>query len=142
MFFLNVYAESVNKKYIHNENGILSLMYHRFNENKYPSTNIKMDIFKKHIEIIKTNEFKFFNPINFQQEFGNPKLKKKILITVDDGFTSFYKNAWPYLRENKIPFILFISTEAVGNYGYMNWDEIKEVEKEEFAFIGNHSHSH
>ena len=77
MFFLNVYAESVNKKYIHNENGILSLMYHRFNENKYPSTNIKMDIFKKHIEIIKTNEFKFFNPINFQQEFGTPKLKKK-----------------------------------------------------------------
>ena len=24
----------------------------------------------------------------------------------------------------------------------MNWDQIKEVEKEEFAFIGNHSHSH
>ena len=46
------------------------------------------------------------------------------------------------MRENKIPFILFISTEAVGNYGYMNWDEIKEIEKEEFAFLGNHSHSH
>ena len=28
-------------------------MYHRFNENKYPSTNIKMDIFKKHIEYYK-----------------------------------------------------------------------------------------
>ena len=24
----------------------------------------------------------------------------------------------------------------------MNWDQIKEIEKEEFAFIGNHSHSH
>ena len=24
----------------------------------------------------------------------------------------------------------------------MNWDEIKEIEKESFAFIGNHSHSH
>ena len=142
LFFLNVYADGVNKKYNHNEQGILSLMYHRFNENKYPSTNIKMDIFKKHIEIIKTNEFKFFNPINFQQEFGTPKLKKKILITIDDGFTSFYRNAWPYLKENKIPFILFISTKAVGNSGYMTWDEIKEIEKEEFAFLGNHSHSH
>ena len=33
--------------------------------------------------------------------------KKKILITIDDGFKSFYKEAWPYLKKNKIPFILF-----------------------------------
>ena len=117
-------------------------MYHRFNENKYPSTNIQMDIFKKHIEIIKTNNYKFYNPIKFEEEFSTPKSKKKILITIDDGFTSFYKNAWPYLKENKIPFILFVSTEAVGKYGYMTWDEIKEIEKEEFSFLGNHSHSH
>ena len=34
-------------------------MYHRFNENKYPSTNIQMDIFKKHINIIKSENLKF-----------------------------------------------------------------------------------
>ncbi len=117
-------------------------MYHRFNENKYPSTNIKMDIFKTHIKIIKNNDFEFYNPIKFEKEFEVPKLKKKILLTIDDAFSSFYKNAWPYLKKNKIPFILFISTEAVGKYGYMTWDEIKEIEKEEYAFLGNHSHSH
>ena len=70
------------------------------------------------------------------------KSNKEILITIDDGFSSFYEHAWPYLKENKIPFILFISTEAVGKNGYMNWEQIKEIEKENFAFIGNHSHSH
>ena len=64
------------------------------------------------------------------------------MLTIDDAFTSFYEYAWPYLKKNKIPFILFISTKAVGNSGYMTWDEIKEIEKEEFAFLGNHSHSH
>ena len=64
------------------------------------------------------------------------------MLTIDDAFSSFYKNAWPYLKENKIPFILFISTEAVGKNGYMTWDEIKEIEKEDYAFLGNHSHSH
>ena len=34
-------------------------MYHRFEENKYPSTNIKIDIFQKHIDIIKKNNFFF-----------------------------------------------------------------------------------
>ena len=64
------------------------------------------------------------------------------MITIDDAFSSFYENAWPFLKRNKIPFILFVSTEPVGKNGYMNWEQIKEVEREEFAFIGNHSHSH
>lgn len=117
-------------------------MYHRFNENKYPSTNIKMDIFKKHIEIIKSKGYEFVNPNSFDKNFLKPKNKKKILLTIDDAFKSFYENAWPYLKENQIPFILFVSSEPVGKNGYMSWDEIREVEKYDFAFIGNHSHSH
>ncbi len=117
-------------------------MYHRFNENKYPSTNIRMEIFKKHMEIITKKKYNFLNPIDFDRNFHKVKTNKEILITIDDGFLSFYENAWPYLKENKIPFILFISTEAVGKNGYMNWEQIKEIERETFAFIGNHSHSH
>ena len=117
-------------------------MYHRFNETKYPSTNIQMDIFKKHIELIKNSGFNFHDPHKFKDEFNLPKLNKEILITIDDAFESFYVEAWPYLRENKIPFILFVSTEAVGKTGYMTWDQIKEVENEDFAMIGHHSHSH
>ena len=117
-------------------------MYHRFDENKYPSTNIQMNIFKEHIKIIKNNNFNFFNPKYFDNQFKLAKAEKKILLTIDDAFSSFYENAWPYLKKNKIPFILFVSTEAIGNIGYMKWDEIIEVEKEDFAYIGNHSHSH
>ena len=138
----NSIAEENNSKYYSNEFGTLSLMYHRFNENKYPSTNIKMDVFKKHIDIIREKKYKFEDPKTFGENFNIPKTEKKILITIDDAFSSFYENAWPFLRDNKIPFILFVSTEPVGKNGYMTWDQIKEVEKEKFAYIGNHSHSH
>ena len=131
-----------DSKYYSGEVGTLSLMYHRFNENKYPSTNVKMEIFEKQIQIIKNKNYKFENPDNFQKNFDRPKDEKKILITIDDAFSSFYENAWPFLKKNKIPFILFVSTEPVGKNGYMTWEQIKEVEKEKFAFIGNHSHSH
>ena len=117
-------------------------MYHRFNENKYPSTNIKMDIFKEHINIIKKSNFNFQNPNDFKKQFSIPKSKKQILITIDDGFESFYTEAWPYLRENKIPFILFVSTEPVGKRGYMTWEQIKEVARNNFTLIGHHSHTH
>ena len=127
---------------LNNNKGITTLMYHRFNENKYPSTNIQMNVFEQQIEIIKDNKYNFYDPKEFSLNFKIPKKEKKILITIDDGFSSFYENAWPFLKENQIPFILFISTKAVGNFGYMNWDEIKEIEKEKFVYIGNHSNSH
>ncbi len=117
-------------------------MYHRFNENKYPSTNIRMDIFDKQIKMIKELDYEFNDPKLFIKNFNKPKKKKEILITIDDGFSSFYEEAWPYLKKNKIPFILFVSTEPVGKRGYMNWDEIKEIEESGFAIIGHHSHTH
>ena len=117
-------------------------MYHRFNESKYPSTNIQMDIFKQQIEIIKDSNYKFSNPSEFEKMFNTPKIKKEILITIDDAFLSFYQEAWPFLKKNKIPFILFVSTEPVNKRGYMTWSQIREVESEDFAFIGHHSHTH
>ncbi len=117
-------------------------MYHRFEENKYPSTNIKMEIFLQHIQLIQNSNYEFLDPNKFEDEFKIPKKQKKILLTIDDGFSSFYNIAWPFLKKNKIPFILFISTEPVGNKGYMTWDQIKEIDKENFTRIGHHSHSH
>ena len=131
-----------NNRYFSFDKGLVSLIYHRFDESKYPSTNVQMDIFKKQINIINKNNYTYYNPMNFDNFFKNPDAEKKILITIDDAFSSFYKKAWPYLKKNKIPFILFVSTEPIGKYGYMNWDQVKEIEKEDFAFIGNHSHSH
>ena len=78
--------------------GIISLMYHRFEENKYPSTNIKLNDFKEHLKIIKEKNISFINPNNFEQDLKNNKNQRKVLLTIDDGFSSFYENAWPILH--------------------------------------------
>ena len=43
--------------------GIISIMYHRFDENKYPSTNIKLSDFQEHIKIIQENKIEFINEL-------------------------------------------------------------------------------
>ncbi len=138
----NSNAQENNFRNFSNDEGVLSIMYHRFNEFKYPSTNISMDIFKEHVDLIFDANLTFYHPKDFVDEFDVPKKEKKILLTIDDAFQSFYDNAWPYLKKNQIPFVLFVSTEPVGNNGYMNWDQIKEIEQSEFGVIGHHSHSH
>ena len=129
-------------QYNPDDQGVLSIMYHRFEENKYPSTNIKILDFKQQLQVIQKNNIKFINPKNFENELKNNKKQRKVLLTIDDGFLSFYHNAWPILKKNKIPFILFVSTREVGSFNYMNWEQIKEISKEDFVEIGNHSHTH
>ncbi len=135
---INLYSSEI----AFNDFGIITIMYHRFEENKYPSTNIRIDSFKEHIEMIKERGIKFVNPLDFENELNNNKKERKILLTIDDGYQSFYNNAWPILKESKIPFILFVSTREVGKNGYMSWENIREIKKYDFVEIGNHSHTH
>ena len=128
--------------YNFNDFGVISIMYHRFNENKYPSTNIQIDVFKEQLKIIEREKIKFIHPNNFEKSLSENKGQRKILFTVDDGLSSFYQNAWPILKKKKIPFILFVNTREVGSYNYMNWEQILELYKDENVEIGNHSHSH
>jgi len=122
--------------------GIITLMYHRFNENEYPSTNIRNEIFKKHLEQINKTGTPFITFKKFDEIMQSNIDKNYLLLTIDDAFESFYLSAWPILKEKKIPFILFVSTREVGNYGYMTWEQIKEIEEHKFTTIGNHSHTH
>ena len=133
-FHSNLSSEEITQ-YNPDDQGVLSIMYHRFEENKYPSTNIRMDVFLEHIAAIKNNGFEFYNPNLFNEQFSEPKDNKKILLTIDDAFLSFYENAWPILKKNKIPFILFVSTEPIGKKGYMSWEQTLLILVSPFAIF-------
>ena len=101
-----------------------------------------MEVFKKQLDIIENEGIKFIHPKDFKKSLYENKKDRKILFTVDDGLLSFYKNAWPILKEKEIPFILFVNTREVGSFNYMTWEQILELHNSKNVEIGNHSHSH
>ncbi len=141
MFPQNNSYSSLNAKTF-NDYGLISIMYHRFNESKYPSTNIQLQVFKEQLKIIENEGIRFIHPKNFRKSLSENKNERKVLLTIDDGLLSFYQNAWPILKEKKIPFILFVNTREVGSFNYMNWSQILELHESDLVEIGNHSHSH
>ena len=133
---------AINISTLNTKAGVISLMYHRFNENKYPSTNIRNDVFLKHLDEINKSKLEIITFKKFKDIMKGNINKSYVMLTIDDAFESFYLNAWPILKEKKIPFILFVSTREIGKYGYMSWDQIIEISSQEFVTIGNHSHTH
>ena len=69
--------------------------------------------------------------------------EKTVAITIDDAFFSIYKKAWPLLKEKRLPFTIFVSTEPVNSNSknYMNWEQIKEMANNGVT-IGHHTKSH
>ncbi len=129
-----------------NEFSALVLMYHRFDQAKYPSTSISSDLFEKHLKLIKQNNFNVLPLNELVNILKNKKTipEKSILITVDDGFKSFYKNAFPLLIKYDFPFSIFISTGSVTNEkssDYMSWEMLREISQNN-GLILNHTIDH
>jgi peptidoglycan/xylan/chitin deacetylase (PgdA/CDA1 family) len=66
---------------------------------------------------------------------------KTVVLTIDDGYRSFYQYGLPLLEEYGYPATLYINTANVGHKDYFNWDEIRNA-SERGIEIGNHSHAH
>ena len=81
-------------------------MYHRFNEDKYPSTNIQLDVFKEQLKIIENEGIRFIDPRNLKENISENKKERKILLTIDDGLLHFIKMHGQFLeRKNTLYFV-------------------------------------
>ena len=111
-----------------NEQGAIVVLFHRFGENKYPSTNIRTEQLDAFILYLKNNDYKVLPLKDIIQSIQSGKSlpPKTIAITVDDSFKSVYTVAYPKFKEAGFPFTIFVSTEQVnaGNPNYTSWSDI------------------
>ncbi len=127
------------------QDSFVSLIYHRFGENNIPSTNIRLEQFRAHLDYLKTGSFEV---ISLQQahdflEAGAQLPNKAVLITIDDAYLSVYTEAYPLLQEYDFPFTVFVATDPVDLKlnGYMSWDQMREMQANGVSFA-NHSATH
>ncbi len=121
-------------------------MYHRFGEDNYPSTNITLGQFEEHIRILKQGPYTIWpvdKIINHLQD-GKELPDYTVGITIDDAAASVYETGWPRFKKAGIPFTLFVTTDDIdrGSKSYMNWDQLRELQKSGLVTIGNHTKSH
>lgn len=125
------------------ENHINCFTYHRFGEQKYPSTNIGNELFEQQLKFLHENDYTVltFGEAVDKLQSSDKIPEKTAVLTVDDGYKSFKTDAVPLLEKYGFSATVFICTQYVGKSGYLSWDDIRALQDEGYEF-GNHSHSH
>lgn len=74
---------------------------------------------------------------------GRPLPSKPVIITFDDGYEDFYRNAFPILKAHHMTATVFLITDFLNNNrpGYMNWAQVKKLQQAGIKF-GAHSRNH
>ncbi len=127
-------------------NGAAVVMYHRFGEALYPSTNIRLEQFEAHIAELTSGPYTVLPLPEIASALaeGRPLPERTVGISIDDAFLSIYQEAWPRLRAAGLPFTVFVSTQALDSAlpSYMSWDQLREMAADSGVSVGNHGVTH
>lgn len=115
------------------EHSAVLLMYHRFGEDQYPTTSVRLEQLDAHIEELTGNGFHIrpVTEIVTAIQDGTSLPDRTIGITIDDAFKSVFEQGWPRLKEAGLPVTLFVASGPIddGQPDYMTWDQIREMHR-------------
>ncbi|KXZ67885.1 Poly-beta-1,6-N-acetyl-D-glucosamine N-deacetylase precursor [Acinetobacter venetianus] len=134
--------------------------YHEITDRKdalIPSYAVTSQQFSEHLDWLKNNGYHFINVDQLiKAHEGKYSLPNKpVLLTVDDGYQSFYQNAYPIIRAKKVPVVLAVvgswlepkesqkvdfGGELISRDKILSWKELKEMQSSGLVEIASHSY--
>ena len=122
------------------------LSYHNFSKGRsYNKLTVSAKNFRMQLSYLKNNGYRVITMDQLIEfiDFGQAP-EKSVLISIDDGWKSSYKIAYPILKEFGFNATLFIPTQYIesGNKKIINWDQIKEMVSDSTIDIQCHGKAH
>ncbi len=122
---------------------ITILCYHQFNSAGLYSMSAAE--FRQNLEMIRDRGYTVVplsHVIEFYQGKRDDLPEKSLVITIDDGYRSVYKYAYPILKEFGYPWVFYVYSDYVGSgAGAVTWEQLKEMAQNGME-LGGHSKSH
>jgi peptidoglycan/xylan/chitin deacetylase (PgdA/CDA1 family) len=126
---------------------VIVLMYHHIVEDPKNRDGLYVGEFRRQMELLAANRFNVIGMQEFADFMlrGAPVPPNAVLITFDDGYESFYKLAFPILKELGFPATNFLIVKWIDQpYGIpkLNWDQIREMQAYGMSFYSHSYQSH
>jgi len=134
------------------------LMYHMISEPETPQEKryaCPPKALHKHMQYLRANDYNIVNLDTILEHLNNKVElpEKTIAITLDDGFSDNYENAWPIFQQFNIPATIFLAsgvmektntwmhTNGFSKRTMLTWAQIKEMHQQGISF-GAHTVNH
>ncbi|NLF17271.1 MAG: polysaccharide deacetylase family protein [Lentisphaerae bacterium] len=133
--------------------GATLLIYHRVGGGTTNELDLDPVDFSRQLDLLANHDVLSLDAALDRLEAGDHT--PSFVLTFDDGFADVYDNAWPLLRDRRIPFTIYLATAymggimvwegatATGEPGRgLSWDQLREMVASGLCTIGNHTHNH
>ena len=133
--------------------GASLLIYHRIGAETRDELDVPKDQFLAQLDALEGHDVVSLDSALDRVERLDHR--PSVVLTFDDGFADVYENAWPALRDRRVPFTIYLATAymgermvwegstAQGPHGMgMTWRQLEEMLASGLCTIGNHTHNH
>ncbi|CAG7650710.1 hypothetical protein PAESOLCIP111_06157 [Paenibacillus solanacearum] len=92
------------------------IMYHHIDDDAQSPGTIRTKLFQDQLVYLKSKGYQFITLKQFKSYMaGGSVPNNAVLVTFDDGYESFYINAYPILKRMRIPAVNFVITGDLEN---------------------------
>ena len=119
------------------------LCYHRFG-NSASKMVLSPASFSAQLEWLASNGYHVVRLAHVADFLAGrrPLPAKSVVITIDDGYESTHRHAFPLLRQYGFAATLFVYTDFVGSGDALRWSQLQEMQASGLIDIQAHSKTH
>jgi len=132
--------------WLHDRYVVPILTYHHVgnNKDKFLALNtVSPESFDYQMNFLKRHGYKVisFDDLVSGIKKGYNFSHNNVVIQFDDGYRDNYTEAFPVLKKYNIPAMVFLVSDKIGTPGFLNWDQVKLMERYNFL-AGAHTRHH
>lgn len=132
--------------------GATVLIYHRVGGGTQDERDLAADAFAAQVDVLVSRDVVALDVALDRLDAGDDR--PTVVLTFDDGFADVHANAWPLLREHRLPFTVYLATAYVGGTMHwegstarssgqaLTWEQLGEMVGSGLCTVGNHTHTH
>lgn len=117
-------------------------MYHSINDEpigKEEELSVSVDDFESQLRYLRERGYESV----FVKDMPKYDYEQRLVaVTFDDGYEDVYTNAFPLLKKYEIKATLFMPTSLIGEKGYLDEDQLRELQNSGYVDVESHTVSH
>lgn len=122
------------------------LVYHRFGTTSADAMTVTIPVFEEQLAWLRIHRYRIIPLRELVEGLRGPAKaipSRAVVITVDDGHKSVYRELFPLILRHRFPVTLFVYPSAISRADYaLSWGQLAEMRRTRLVDVQSHAWWH